>query len=407
MIGQLRRRSGGAHGGGSIPNYLCFTASEDTTFTLTIPSGVAVSNLSYVEYSLDNGRSWARTDNINNTQVNVVTPLVEEGSKVYWKGFGVRMSNGYQENNSGCRFSSDGKFDVSGVLTSLLTGTDTEVTSINDNTFVSLFNSSKVVNANDLILPKYCNKFTYAYTFKNCANLISAPNLPALVAANRCYYNMFSGCSSLIDAPAIAATSADFATFQGFMQNCTSLVTAPEINVSTITGNQCFQDCFQGCSNLKYSPSILPATIGTGGCYTRMFYNCTSLTTTPIIKLESLTGNSSCGNMFRNTKITTCELKPSTLAASCYDSMFYDSKLSYIKMLATDVSASNCLLNWMRNVPNVSTSIFVKHIDAQWTTTGNNGVPTNWTIIYYDPALDKYYTDQTRSQECDDHGNPI
>ena len=51
--------------------------------------------------------------------------------------------------------------------------------------------------------------------------------------------------------------------------------------------------------------------------------------------------------------------------------------------------------------------IFVKHIDAIWTTTGNNGVPTSWTIIYYDPALDKYYTDQTKSQECDDHGNPI
>ena len=65
------------------------------------------------------------------------------------------------------------------------------------------------------------------------------------------------------------------------------------------------------------------------------------------------------------------------------------------------------LINWMTSVPNVSTSIFVKHIDATWTDTGNSGVPSNWTIIYYDPAVDKYYTDQTRATECDDHGNPI
>ena len=74
-------------------------------------------------------------------------------------------------------------------------------------------------------------------------------------------------------------------------------------------------------------------------------------------------------------------------------------------MLATDISASGSLTNWVYGLP--SSGIFVKHIDAQWTTTGSSGVPTNWTVIYYDPAVDKYYTDQTRATECDDHGNPI
>ena len=74
-------------------------------------------------------------------------------------------------------------------------------------------------------------------------------------------------------------------------------------------------------------------------------------------------------------------------------------------MLATDISANGCLGYWVSGVP--SSGIFVKNINATWTTTGNSGVPTNWKIIYYDPALDKYYLDQQRSQECDDHGNPI
>ena len=55
----------------------------------------------------------------------------------------------------------------------------------------------------------------------------------------------------------------------------------------------------------------------------------------------------------------------------------------------------------------VNTSVFVKHINATWTDTGSNGVPSKWKIIYYDPEEDKYYTSQDKSQECDDHGNPL
>ena len=74
-------------------------------------------------------------------------------------------------------------------------------------------------------------------------------------------------------------------------------------------------------------------------------------------------------------------------------------------MLATDISANACLNAWVTNV--ASSGIFVKHINAQWDIVGANGVPENWTVIYYDPTDDKYYTDQTKVTECDDHGNPI
>ena len=88
-----------------------------------------------------------------------------------------------------------------------------------------------------------------------------------------------------------------------------------------------------------------------------------------------------------------------------YINMFRGTKVSYIKMLATDISANGCLDYWVSGVP--SSGIFVKNIDATWTNVGARGVPNGWNIIYYDPALDKYYLDQQRQTECDDHGNPI
>jgi len=73
-------------------------------------------------------------------------------------------------------------------------------------------------------------------------------------------------------------------------------------------------------------------------------------------------------------------------------------------MLATAISANRCLENWVNGV--ASTGIFVKNIDATWTTTGASGVPTNWTVIYYDPSTGYYYLSD-KTTRCDDHGNPL
>jgi hypothetical protein len=92
-----------------------------------------------------------------------------------------------------------------------------------------------------------------------------------------------------------------------------------------------------------------------------MFEGCTSLTTAP-------------------------ELPATTLASYCYDSMFYGcSKLNYIKMLATDISATSCLSNWVYNVS--PTGTFVKNKNATWTVTGTSGVPSGWTVKTYNPVI--------------------
>lgn len=173
----------------------------------------------------------------------------------------------------------------------------------------------------------------------------------------------------------------DYAFF-GLFFGCTKLIYADELILPTKLGyTHCFYRLFRGCSNLLTSPNLFDIDASQRNTFQEMFHSCSKL----------------------SSEISINSTNPGTQG---YNAMFYGcGQLNYIKMLATDISASNCLYNWVQGVS--ATGIFVKHIDAQWTTTGSSGVPTNWTVIYYDPTDDKYYTDQTKATECDDHGNPI
>ena len=90
------------------------------------------------------------------------------------------------------------------------------------------------------------------------------------------------------------------------------------------------------------------------GCYYEMFAGCTSLTTAP-------------------------ELPATTLVGGCYSEMFYGcTSLNYIKCLATDIPSNDCTSNWLKNV--ASTGTFVKNANMTSWTTGDNGIPANWTV---------------------------
>lgn len=115
--------------------------------------------------------------------------------------------------------------------------------------------------------------------------------------------------------------------------------------------NALFLDCttIQNANNL-----ILPATTLADSCYKYMFSGCTSLTIAP-------------------------ELPATTLANYCYSYMFRNcSKLNYIKMLATDISATGCLSNWVSGIS--STGTFVKHPNMTSLPTGTSGIPSGWTV---------------------------
>jgi hypothetical protein len=50
-------------------------------------------------------------------------------------------------------------------------------------------------------------------------------------------------------------------------------------------------------------------------------------------------------------------------------------------MLATDISASNCLYSWVNGV--ASSGTFIKNSAMTSLPGGNSGIPTKWTVENY------------------------
>ena len=166
----------------------------------------------------------------------------------------------------------------------------------------------------------------------NCNSLLfgdDAANNNSLYGKNYAFYKLFSGCT------AIVKVSSTFLP-------------------ATSLAADCYSYMFRGCTSLVTAPSVLPAISLANTCYRGMFYGCSSLVAAP-------------------------ELPATTLKDYCYHYMFYGcSKLNYIKMLATDISASSCLTDWVSYVS--STGTFVKHPNMTSLPTGYSGIPYGWTV---------------------------
>lgn len=88
------------------------------------------------------------------------------------------------------------------------------------------------------------------------------------------------------------------------------------------------------------------------------------------------------------------ELPARTLIESCYRGMFEGcNNLKYIKMLATDISASGCLESWVSGVASVGT--FVKSPEATWEVYGDSGIPNGWYVFANDEPLTFTYDGKT------------
>ena len=133
--------------------------------------------------------------------------------------------------------------------------------------------------------------------------------------------------------------------------NCTSLTQAPALHATTLA-DWCCAFMFYGCTSLTQAPE-LPATELAQYCYNQMFLGCTSLTQAPV-------------------------LPATTLVAYCYQFMFYNcSNLSYVKSLATNITATNAIYQWLNNV--AATGTFVKPYGVGYQT-GISGIPSGWTV---------------------------
>ena len=371
--------------------YLTFKALEAGTFQFS----------KACSYSLNDG-TWtslaAATD----------TPSLSIGDTIKWKASAAPDST-----NGLGTFSSTGTFNAYGNPFSMRHGDDFrgKTSFSNDYFFYKLFQSSKVVSCEDLKLTATTLRaHCYRQMFYGCTNLTAAPELIATSSApTYAYALMFRGCTSLTTIPSctINISNTNNVCYQMFY-GCSALVTAPiTMQGTSIAYNGC-NGMFYGCTSLTSAMSSLPATTASStNVYNQMFYNCSSLTSAPSISLTTLT-ESCMAQMFRGctSLVTPPSILPATTAAkTCYNQMFYGcskletapelpmltlgnssykemfrgcTKLAYVKCLATSISATDCLYQWMNGV--ASSGTFVKHPDMASWSRGTGGIPTNWTV---------------------------
>lgn len=257
------------------PDYLRFTALENSVFTLTIPSSVTTSYLEYIEYSVDDGANWVKTNN-SSSQITVNTPLITEGNSILWRGKGTRMAT---SSNAYSKFSSTGKHNVSGNIGTLLwtnSRVPTSLSTSNNYAFYGLFyNDSNLMSVRDLILPftKLCSN-CYGFMFCNCSGIVEGAILPATTLATDCYYRMYRNCTNLVTPSELPATTLEKQCYNNMFGGCTKLTTAPELPATTLVQN-CYINMFQGCSGLK-SVTCLATDISASGSTSNWLYNTAS-----------------------------------------------------------------------------------------------------------------------------------
>lgn len=141
---------------------------------------------------------------------------------------------------------------------------------------------------------------------------------------------------------------------QGLFWDCNCTFEGLRLPATVLRSPTAYAFMFCNCVNMKNAPE-LPAHTLYEACYLGMFADCVNLEKAPI-------------------------LPATTLTDYCYNAMFSGcTRLNYIKMLATDISAENCLLSWTDNVS--LTGTFVKHPDMTSLPTGIDGIPEGWAVM--------------------------
>ena len=116
----------------------------------------------------------------------------------------------------------------------------------------------------------------------------------------------------------------------------------------------------QDCSSLTDAPALPVETLAKY-CYNGMFAGCSSLTTAPVLPAP-------------------------TLADFCYVDMFSGcTNLRAVTCLATNISAADCTTDWLKDAGTAvtGTKTFYKAASMENWTTGDNGIPSGWTVEDY------------------------
>ena len=181
-----------------------------------------------IQYSINNG-NWTT---LTSTSLGE-TISVSQGDVVRFKG----TNSTYATDNT--NYAGFGNVDAEGVLGTATFNLEGNIMSLvygdnftNQTTFPSgssynfccLFDKSKVISAENLILPATTlSEHCYRALFANCPTLTTAPALPATTLNNSCYRYMFNMCSSLTAAPDLLVETVPDYGYYGMFNGCSSL----------------------------------------------------------------------------------------------------------------------------------------------------------------------------------------
>ena len=219
---------------------LTFTALEATDITL-------VPNQRVTTYPTVYYKKGSDSEYTQMTSSTTISLNSDEEVKFY--GSNTRINTG---TSTYVRFTSTGRFEVGGKVTSLLSSGCTDPTTASTYTyaFACLFRGcTKLVSAKNLVLPAVIPQRGCAYMFTGCENLETAPALPAMTLSNNSYSYMFAGCANLETAPALPASAATSACYEYMFRDCTNLVNVPVINIVS-AATYTYSNMFNGCSKL-------------------------------------------------------------------------------------------------------------------------------------------------------------
>ena len=379
--------------------------SSTNTFTITIGASVSTTYVPSISYSRNNGVTWTKTDNINNQEVIITISDVPVNGKVLLKG-PIRATRNTRTNEAPYMtiISATAYFSISGNLMSLFYGDNfyNKIAFPTNDTgrAAGLFwHSTTIRDASNLILPvtntvangNIANAATYERMFDNCSNLLYPPaDIAARYVGPLDFSYTFSMCTSMLSFPTLHIVTLStnigsvcmcmfyhcinavnnvptslpnngrlgFRAYYGMFQNCRKITTVPRLNVTQTNGSQVMANMFNGCLALTDASNITinysPASANQKMCES-MFQDCTNLVHGPTINRATLNVEE-----FKN------------MFSGC-------TKLEDVHIYFNNISASNCINNWLYNVN--STGTIYHHGSATLPTGSASGVPSGWTVV--------------------------
>ena len=267
-------------------------------------SSVSVSDWEDKIVSSDEDEAWIRFDD-SNIEYITFTADSEQGFKFYDTLYGSTLSGVEYSVNNGEWIA----IPAAGITEAIpfggekgtlrLRGKNLNGTATGENgsnaKIISFTNNVPVSCTGDIrTLLDYKNYTTVSTTnarftslFNNCAQLTSAPKLPATDLHEECYLGMFAGCTSLTTAPELPATNLRSKCYQAMFQGCTSLTTAPKLKATTLQ-SQCYFRMFYGCTILN-SVTMLATDVSAFECLTNWLYDAGTGAQSRTLKLKNET----------------------------------------------------------------------------------------------------------------------